>query len=473
MSIMSKKNQMWYSRGMSKNTTVPSAPVSQTPVSQTPDLEGLREFATETGRVDPPAFVGRGEFIREFQRDIRTRTRKWYDGKPGPWKSGSWLFQGAPGAGKTALLAELQKIIVPNSDGTPTNLNVCMLKKEALNSAVELESELLSLFPDNLLGALIRKIGLKISLLGFGSAEISAEKKAAAEAWRQKVRKAQLNPGKYPPLLVMIDEAQGIEHKARAQLGWLHEGTHGLPILPVFGGLAWTRKHFKAITPVLSRIDDDRALTLEKLPEKDCLDAVRKFLKKFRVVASPQATEEWAQAIAEDCMGWPQHLHVGLHGMARALIAPGVDGNLDRLDETDLIEARQYAEKRRNAYYSDRLASENLKGNRCLSAVAVSCLRSSGDSASRATMQKKIRKVSDEAGGMGADHEFALPEETTPRQYVEGMIHAGILHEDGDGYLSVPIPCFHNYLLEKLEQWEQDRKPPTEPEENPVSSPSF
>ena len=442
----------------------PQTPVSQTPVSQTPDLEGLRDFATKTGRVDPPSFVGRGEFIREFQRDIRTRTQEWYDGKPGPWKGGSWLFQGAPGAGKTALLRELKKITVPNSIGRPVNPDVCMLKKEALNSDTKLESELLALFPGNWLGDLIREIGLRLSLFG-GGGEISAEKQAATKAWRRKVKRAMNNPGAFRPLLVMIDEAQEIEDKARAQLGWLHEGTHGLPILPVFGGLAWTRKRFKKLG--LSRIDGNRAITLGALPEKHCREAVHRFFEKYRIVASPKAREQWAQAIVEDCMGWPQHLHFSLQGMAIALIAPGVDGNLDRLDEKDLKKARQYAEEQRNDYYSDRLDSENLKGNRCLSAVAVSCLRSSGDSASRATMQKKIRKVSGEAGGMGADHEFALPEETTPGQYVEGMIHAGILHEDKDGYLNIPIPCFHNYLIEKLEQWERDRKAlEEEPEKN-------
>ena len=458
---------------MSKNTTTPSGAVLQMPVSQTPDLEGLREFATETGRVDPPVFVGRGEFIREFQRDIRTRTRKWYNGKPAPWEGGSWLFQGAPGAGKTALLRELKKIMVPNSVGTPTNLNVCMLKKEALNSAVELESELLSLFPDNLLGALIRKIGLKISLLGFGSAEISAEKKAAAEAWRQKVRKAQLNPGKYPPLLVMIDEAQGIEHKAKAQLGWLHEGTHGLPILPVFGGLAWTRKHFKAITPVLSRIDGNRAITLEALHEEDCRKAVHKFLDKFQVIASTQAREAWAQAIADDCMGWPQHLHFSLQGMAMALIAPGVDGNLDRLEEKDLKKARQYAEEQRNDYYSDRLASENLKGKRYLTAATISRMNNFPKGTTLSRMAGFVQEISDEAGGAGTHDDGALPRNMEAEEFAEGMIHAGILHEDGDGYLSVPIPCFHHYLLEKLEQWRRDREAPGEPEVDTDTAPGF
>ena len=438
-------------------------PAPQTPVSQTPDLEGLREFATETGRVDPPVFVGRGEFIREFQRDIQTRTRKWYDGKPGPWKGGSWLFQGAPGAGKTALLRELKKITVPNSVGLYKNPEVCMLKKEALNSDTKLESELLSLFPGNWLGDLIREIGLRLSLFG-GGGEISAEKQAATKAWRRKVKKAMNNPGAFRPLLVMIDEAQEIEDKARAQLGWLHEGTHGLPILPVFGGLAWTRKRFKKLG--LSRIDGNRAITLKRLPRNNCLEAVRRFFEKYRVIASPQAKEKWAQAIADDCMGWPQHLHFSLQGMALALIAPGVDGNLDRLDEKDLATARQYAKEQRNDYYSDRLDSDSLKGKRYLTAAAAERL-ARNPKMTEDELGVEIEKIH----SLGVSRKFirsCLPEGLSGEKFAQGMTHAGILQEDGDGYLSVPIPCFHNYLIEKLEQWERNRNLPSEPKENPA-----
>ena len=324
---------MWYSRGMNGN-----------PITAKPDLEGLRNFASKTGRLDPPAFVGRTEILEEFARDLRTRTEEWRDRK---------------------------------------------------------------------------------------------------------------------------------DKEARGTLEWLHRGEHGLPVVPVFGGLAWTRKRFKAITPVLSRIDDDRALTLERLPKNDCLKAVHKFLDKFRVIASPQAREEWAQAIASDCMGWPQHLHFSLQGMAWALLKPGVDGNLDRLNEQDLETARQYAEKQRNDYYSDRLASENLKGKRYLTAAAISHIDNFPKGTTLSRMAGFVQEISDEAGGAGTHDDGALPRNMEAEEFAEGMIHAGILHEDGDGYLSVPIPCFHHYLLEKLEQWRRDREAPGEPEVDTDPTPGF
>ena len=464
--------------------------MSKNPVPTTakPDLEGLRNFANETGRLDPPSFVGREEILDNFARDLRSRAVKWRDRKDenweNAWQSPTWLFQGAPGAGKTALLAQIRKDAVARKkagagflfDGLSPLLGRRGKSRSLAVKAIKIDSgsdfHILWDMKVRVAKAIHPKKGAKLEelvsidktyrLKGF---ERTTSFSRVRKQWDEFVGEVQGNPNRFPILLVIHDEAQGLQKEARENLEWLHRGEHGLPVVPVFGGLAWTRKHFKAITPVLSRIDGNRAITLDKLPKKHCLEAVRKFLNKFRVVASVQSTEEWAQVIAEDCMGWPQHLHFSLQGMAWALLKPGVDGNLDRLNEQDLETARQYAEEQRNDYYSDRLASENLKGNRCLSGVAVSCLHSSGDSVSRATMQKKIRKVSDEAGGMGADNEFALPEETTPGQYVEGMIHAGILHEDKDGYLNVPIPCFHNYLLEKLEQWEQDRKAPSEPEE--------
>ena len=438
-----------------------------------PDLKGLYKFATKTGRVDPPSFVGRGEFIREFQEDVCTRTEEWYDGKPAPWEGGSWLFQGAPGAGKTALLRELKKITVPNSIGRPVNPDVCMLKKKVLNSDTKLESELLSLFPGNWLGDLIREIGLKISLFG-GGAEISAENQAATKAWRRKVKKAMNNPGAFRPLLVMIDEAQNISDKAKDQVEWLQEGTHGLPILPVFGGLAWTRKRFKKLG--LSRIDGNRAITLEALPEEDRREAVHRFFEKYRIVASPKATAEWAQAIADDCRGWPQHLHFSLQGMALALIAPGVDGNLDR---ADLEKSRQYAEEQRNDYYSDRLDSKELERKDILVAHGAKACNPDRTTTPFA-LARVIHEASEKAGGAGTMSASALPEGMSATQFVDVMERAGILHEyrpvsktTGKPLplqVKIPIPSFRTYLLDILES-------PTEPEDqhdqNLAPSPGF
>ena len=476
---------------MNKNTTSPSG--LQTP---DPDLEDLREFATETERMDPPSFVGRRKIIETFKADVLTRTRKWYyrpKGKPregekknawkGAWKSATWLFQGAPGAGKTALISQLEPLTVPKKTwltrtglalalgkNTERPVQVCQINNlNILEDMWELQKKIAGTW---IPGAEKEMEARRMLEMGV-SLEVAHGKEQTEKtlmSWEDVVKKVTGNPGEYPPMLMMMDEAQAIDHKAGKQLLWLHQGNDGLPIVPVFGGLAYTRKRFKDKRINLSRIGNDRALTLKGLPEKDCREAVRRFLKKFRIIASAQATEQWTKAIAEDCMGWPQHLHVGLQGMAWELLEPGVDGNLD---QADLKKARQFAKERRNAYYSDRLDSDSLKGKRYLTAAA----------AERLTENPKMTE--DELGveiekihSLGVSGKFVrscLPKGLSGEEFAEGMTHAGILQEDGDGFLIVPIPCFQSYLLEKLEQWGQDRKAPSEPEEDstPDMSPGF
>ncbi len=84
-----------------------------------PDLRGLKEFAQKSDRQDPPAFAGRKDQIAGLAKDLRTRTKDSMAGKSDAWEGAAWLFQGAPGAGKTALLRHLQnlKIQAPAGNG--------------------------------------------------------------------------------------------------------------------------------------------------------------------------------------------------------------------------------------------------------------------------------------------------------------------------------------------------------------------
>ena len=476
----------------SKKTPASQTPPwgAQTPVSQTPDLEGLREFATKTGRVDPPAFVGRTKIIENFVRDLRTRTREWRyrpKGKPregekknawkGAWKSATWLFQGAPGAGKTALISQLEPLTVPKKTwltrtrlalalgkNTERPVQVCQINNlNILEDMWELQKKIAGTW---IPGAEKEMEARRMLEMGV-SLEVAHGKEQTEKtlmSWEDVVKKVTGNPGEYPPMLMMMDEAQAINHKAGKQLLWLHQGNDGLPIVPVFGGLAWTRKHFKSITPVLSRIDGNRAITLEALPEEDCREAVHRFFEKYQIIASPQAKEKWAQAIADDCMGWPQHLHFSLQGMALALIAPDVDGNLDR---ADLEKARQYAEEQRNDYYSDRLDSKELERKDILVAHGAKACNPDRTTTPFA-LAKVIHEASEKAGGAGTMSASALPEGMSATQFVDVMERAGILHEyrpvsktTGKPLplqVKIPIPSFRTYLLDILES-------PTEPED--------
>ena len=46
-------------------------PTTESLASEKPDLEGLRNFANETGRLDPLSFVGRTEILDNFAQNTK------------------------------------------------------------------------------------------------------------------------------------------------------------------------------------------------------------------------------------------------------------------------------------------------------------------------------------------------------------------------------------------------------------------
>ena len=74
-------------------------------------LDPLEQFAGATDREHPPVFVGRQEIIQTIRNDLQRRIQNWRAGKKRAWDSGTFLLQGAPGAGKTALLFHLEETL--------------------------------------------------------------------------------------------------------------------------------------------------------------------------------------------------------------------------------------------------------------------------------------------------------------------------------------------------------------------------
>ena len=72
-----------------------------------PDLEGLRSFSEPSDRGATPFFVGRAGEIEDIERVLARALRH---AEAGQRSAGATrLIQGAPGAGKSALLAHLEE----------------------------------------------------------------------------------------------------------------------------------------------------------------------------------------------------------------------------------------------------------------------------------------------------------------------------------------------------------------------------
>ncbi len=218
--------------------------------ARSPDLGGLKEFARRGDRQDPPAFAGRKEQINGLAEDLQDRMNAWRSGSDDAWKGATWLFQGAPGAGKTALLSRLKSLAmqVPGGDGGingELRARVCAMDDEVdLHDDFRLKRKIAEAFVPGAAAKMLgtdttqtgkgAKVGGGVSGFGArleGSADASKGKseQRAGLTWEDFVNKEKSQNAS--PLLLLFDEAQALDDRAGPQLRWLHKGEHGLPII--------------------------------------------------------------------------------------------------------------------------------------------------------------------------------------------------------------------------------------------------
>ena len=447
-------------RNAGNTAVVASGGVAKKKVS-VPDIEGLRRFARKGDRQDPPYFAGRTDLIEGLANDLRDRTKE--NGKDA-WKGATRVYQGAPGAGKTALLSLFEKTLI---NGEP--VRVCSPHKVDLKDRKELRKCISDAFylkgtylkewlkrlkeaPKTIEGRI--DIGLP-GVLQIGAGISLPAGKSEAEKWNILKQEAQ----KYPPVLLMVDEAQNVSDEAKDNLEWLHLGTHGLPIIPVYGGLAWTKDRLDKLG--VSRASLNFVFNLERIKPKDCRKAVQAFFDKYGVIGTDAERQEWAALIADECMGWPQHLHVGLQGLAEALVEAG--GNLATVNKANALKG---GEKRRNRYYKDRLGNPRMEKQRYLAAAAVERLCESGREMTQYELGDEIEDIHTKAVSEKIAR-LRLPEGFSGERFANAMLKSGLLHERDNGELFVPIPCFQKFLIEFLEEWRKGNKPSPGAQENP------
>ncbi len=91
--------------------------------------------------------------MERMAEDLKERIAAWGNHDPNAWTGATWLFQGAPGAGKTALLSRLGSLTIrptgdgDNSNGEPVGVNVCLIDEEAaLHNPAKLKKKIAEAF---------------------------------------------------------------------------------------------------------------------------------------------------------------------------------------------------------------------------------------------------------------------------------------------------------------------------------------
>ena len=325
----------------------------------------LETWLDQTDRSE----VGREPFFRGRDAEFnvfRKAAGSLHDGRVG---GGTMVFQGAPGAGKSALMEECMEAVRRHSTPEapwvavamdPSSLESPIDVIEALVEAANTESERLRKMASGtsvvkVLDDLLdrgRKLYRELSERGGGAFGLSVggrrdESVTAGRAFR---KAAQLL-GKYH-IVVCVDEAQNtpVSGNTKGVMDCLHRDPQGIPLVAAFFGLSDTENVLRDCG--LSRFASRRVVTLDPLPHEDSTCAIRSVFDAYGFTGTKEDREVWVSRLAELSQGWPQHIN-------RVAVAACdiIRANGGRIDSGHLDEAMAAAEEYKREYYAGRLAA--------------------------------------------------------------------------------------------------------------------
>ncbi len=339
-----------------------SKPAPAKPLDESDWLD--RTDRAEVGRE--PFFCGRDTDYEIFQKAANSLRRGLVGGS-------TVIFQGAPGAGKSALMLECMEAVRQHSmpqepwvaaSIAPSDLISPEYVMSALIHATDEESKRLSRTGsgasakklESLLG-LGKRVLEQLSNRGFTIAGISVGGKSNADKHSNfKMSAAQLFRQASPLLenihfMVFVDEAQNtpVETTTKAVLDCLHRDPHGINLVTSFFGLSDTVDVLRKCG--LSRIALDRIVNLEPLGFADAAGSFRRMIDTY-YSGSDKEKDLWADALAELSQGWPQHIN-------RIGVAAGqvIRDNGGKLRRSLLGKALAKGTEKKNDYYDYRIAA--------------------------------------------------------------------------------------------------------------------
>ncbi len=405
------------------------------------DETGLREFTAAGEGSPPPVFVGREDIISDI---LAAAERAW---RPGRGRHGepkmTRIVQGAPGSGKSSVLAELEsRLAGMESDASPRLLTVSSEELETEAGVADVlaavavsartgQSEWLKLGRNAL--SRVRRGVDGVSVLGAGvTLRPSDMPDPAALAALEKT----LPGGKWPrPVILAVDEAQNLPSDRHTPAGRLFRGIHGaasgLPLTLVLAGLGDTPE-------MAGRMGLTRGLTLHPvggLSGAETEELMRGFCARFGIESA--GAEDRLAALAAPCEGWPRHLHFALQAFGAAALEAG--GAAARIGWDGVFAAA--ADSRRAYYRAQRDAAMERSGN-LVGAVMFELDRNMSGAEIIGLIERRASESRTEAG-------WSLPPGAGADSFFEHLVHQGALQKDETGSYNCPIPSFRSFLIDE------------------------
>ena len=356
------------------------------------------------------------------------------------------IFQGAPGAGKSALMGECMEAVRRHSTPEapwvavsiyPDSLQSPVDVIEAMVDATNAESERLREITAGSVGAkaldefldLGRSLYRELSQRGGGAFGLSVGSRREEGVTAGRVFRNAAPLLKNFHIVVLVDEAQNTpaEGSARGVLDCLHRTSHGIPLVAAFFGLSDTQDVLRQCG--LSRFADGRIVTLEPLAYEDAACAIRDAFVAYDFAGTPEDRAVWVERLAELSQGWPQHIN-SVSVAASSIIRD----NDYRIDAGHLDAAITAAEEYKREYYTGRLAAGS-QDPAFYQRLALAAEGKPNGSLPRSELQRLAAPVLENSA---LDFDDLLTD----------ALHAGLLSpiQELPYHYRIPIPSFADYL---------------------------
>ena len=419
--------------------------------------DALESFLRDPEKEPPPVFVGRQDILAQVKELSVNGWMKEQRGMAG----NTLVIQGAPGAGKSSIVAELKTRLNQTDHGTgewptgePRVLELDPMDIVDLDLGLGQLARLVSPKHASTLavrtmatsgieaGADLKVVGAK----GHQSRTLETATSAAMTTFKNWLTDHDITLR--GPIILVIDEAQTLppvdSTPGSRFLLSLHQNTYQLPMSVVLAGLSDTR----------ARAGDmglTRALTVHSIgrfTREESVELMERWCAHFglEMGAQHQRLQVYCQ-LADD---WPRHLHCAQKALAQVIVdksnaQPDFTGALDALSEQEWMRVTAQFAQDRLVYYQERV-SESMKFNEDLVAPLMQSLNSRS---TLVTIKKSIQRIAEDLSDTRTEKEA--------EDFCKHLIHQGALQErPGKRIIHCPIPSFRTYLIETAQSPEKD-----------------
>jgi len=337
----------------------------------------------------------------------------------------TFLIQGAPGAGKTALLDMLSHLAKPKgwevADISVEDLYTPASMAQSLGESYTIDSEY------------ALKGGIKFIEGGF------VESVAGHANPREVLKHLAPETG----LILLLDEAQHLNNlldpqdvktSATSTLNAIHNGKLGKPVMLLMAGLSTSETALSSLG--ISRIDGDCTVQLGRLDKESECAVIRDWLTQAGGAVDDPS--RWIDAIAKQAHGWPQHII--------SYVKPAVEylcSNHHLMTDEGLEFIHEKGNEYREEYYQKRVKGIDKKKRHVLAKIFDGVPL--GDTMELEDIMDALKEK--------------YPKKVADKLFKKAL-ERGILDERKDGDYGIPIPSFHTWLLDQYVRNKSQDIPP-------------